>query len=157
MARPWKIEGIAAARPVPQTARAILEVRIHEMYSYEPATLETDDIDALHDMRVGARRLQALSGVFRPLLPQKIYRQELRKLKGLLKDLGRVREGDVLLQMLRHHMTTIPHDRQGSLLLLVAQIEASRLKGRLLLRRRIRALRRDHFKTRLLALAARAR
>ena len=155
MAQPWRIPNLDAEEPLLLCVRKILETRIREMFSYEKSTLETDDIDALHDMRVSGRRVQALLLVFGPLFPKKALKEQMRELRGLLKDLGRVREQDVLLATLRQKMNSMPEDDIRPLVLLTAREELARQKARSALRRKLLTLRRSRFAERLGLLARR--
>jgi len=153
MAKPWSIPGLDPSAPVSRCAAKILDIRIAEMYSYEPAALETENVDPVHDMRVSGRRLQSLYAIFRPLLPKKAYKRNMSELKMLLKDLGKVRDSDVLLESLHQKIRALPPKEHRSLMLLAAQEEAQRLKARTLLRRKLLALRRGRFEARLKSLS----
>jgi CHAD domain-containing protein len=63
---------------------------------HEPGTRLGEDPEELHDMRVAARRLRSIMGVFRRVLPMRFeaIREELRWISG---ELGAVRDLDVRL------------------------------------------------------------
>ncbi len=59
MARPWKIVDLEPDENLKVCLRKIAQTRFQETFSYEHGTIEGEDIEALHDMRVSARRLRA--------------------------------------------------------------------------------------------------
>ena len=71
-----------------------------------------EDIEAVHDMRVGSRRLVAAMRVFRQCFPGPEYRLLLREARRVTSRLGQVRDLDVLIdhyQRLRPEATPGEH------------------------------------------------
>ena len=57
----------------------IFNARIARLYSYKDRVFKDEDIEALHDMRVSARRLQAVFKIFKQLFPKKSYKENYKK------------------------------------------------------------------------------
>ncbi|TDD69509.1 CYTH and CHAD domain-containing protein [Jiangella aurantiaca] len=71
---------------------------------------EPADPEAVHQLRVAARRLRSGLRTFRPLLDRP-WAEELRaELAWFARSLGELREGDVLRERLERHCTDLPPD-----------------------------------------------
>ncbi|MGE5597729.1 MAG: CHAD domain-containing protein [Hyphomicrobiales bacterium] len=90
---------VAPAMTTGEVAFAVLRKHFAAFLANEAGSRLGEDIEALHDMRVGARRLRAAMQTFRPYLPARIerYRFELGWVAGAL---GDVRDLDVQLERL---------------------------------------------------------
>jgi CHAD domain-containing protein len=64
------------------------------------AARESENPEAIHDMRVASRRLRSAVSVFAPLFARRRRRRTARKLRALTCALGGTREWDVIHQML---------------------------------------------------------
>lgn len=100
MAKPWDIP-VDADQSVTIAVKRILRTRTLEMFSYERGTMLGTDIEALHDMRVSARRLQAVMAIFYDCFPPKKMGAHYGKIRQLIRALGAVREDDVFIENLR--------------------------------------------------------
>jgi CHAD domain-containing protein len=80
-----------------EVAFAVLRKHFTTFLANEPGTRLGEDIEALHDMRVAARRLRAAIQAFRPWLPERFerFRAELGWVAAAL---GEVRDLDVQLE-----------------------------------------------------------
>jgi len=67
-----------------------------------------EQIEALHDMRVGSRRLRAALSVFAKIFPRNELRVLEREVADITGALGAVRDYDVLLDGLRAYQATLP-------------------------------------------------
>ena len=67
-------------------------------FANERAILETDDIEGVHQMRVGLRRLRACLSLFKPLVPAKAVAPAAASITPLLRKLGPARDWDVFLR-----------------------------------------------------------
>jgi CHAD domain-containing protein len=85
--------------PVEEAARHVLFVRLQVVQEYLPrAALEADqDIENVHQLRVGTRRADAALRIFAGCLPKKNYRKAKRRLKRLRRAAGAARDWDVFL------------------------------------------------------------
>lgn len=125
MPRPWCAEELTPEMPLPQAAALILAVKLPETLSYE-AEARAGDVDGVHDMRVGSKRLREALRVFRPVLPDR-YRDTLLPFAEQLNDaLGLVRDRDVLIQQFERIMARDP--RATPLAKLVAHLKRERAR-----------------------------
>jgi CHAD domain-containing protein len=121
MARAWKIPHLSPGEPLRAGLRKMIATRCREMFSCAAATLRGDDPAALHDMRVSARRLQAVLRLHRECFPDGQYRKIYRPLRDLIRTLGAVRELDVLLDWLGQRAAPLAPDERFALELLIAR------------------------------------
>lgn len=76
---------------------AVLRRHFAALVANEPGTRLGEDPEALHDMRVAARRLRAALQVFRPFLPPELQRFR-EEIAWIARALGEVRDLDVQLE-----------------------------------------------------------
>ncbi|MGA2669028.1 MAG: CHAD domain-containing protein [Ignavibacteria bacterium] len=133
MAKAWKIPGLDASKSVKDTLPKILRTRFNEMMSFEKGTIEGKDIDCLHDMRVSSRRLQAAMKIFRPVFPQRQFKQIYSWLRTLIKMLGEVRHYDVFIETLEKYREKLPEREKPSIDLLIVKQNSLRAKKRKIL------------------------
>ncbi|MEN6547723.1 MAG: CHAD domain-containing protein, partial [Armatimonadia bacterium] len=125
MPKPWCVDQLTPEMPLPQAAAAILAVKLPETLSYE-AEARAGDVDGVHDMRVGSKRLREALRVFRPVLPDR-HRDALLPFAEQLNDaLGLVRDRDVLIQQFERIMRRDP--RAAPLAKLVAHLKRERAR-----------------------------
>ncbi len=97
MAKAKKITGLDPNRPLDECLLKILLTRFDEMTVHEQGTVDGSDIEALHDMRVASRRVQAVFKMFREIFPKKKFKAEYNELRMLIRSLGEVRDYDVFI------------------------------------------------------------
>ncbi|MGH7222707.1 MAG: CHAD domain-containing protein [Gemmataceae bacterium] len=99
MAQGKWISDLKPETSVQAAARHVLFVRLQAVKDYLPrAALEADDdIEYVHQLRVGTRRADAGLRVFAACLPKKTYRKARRHLKRLRRAAGTARDWDVFL------------------------------------------------------------
>ncbi len=78
-------------------ARFLSECARHA-FANERAILETEDIEGVHQMRVGLRRLRACLSLFKPLVPAKAVAPAAGSIAPLLRKLSPARDWDVFLR-----------------------------------------------------------
>jgi CHAD domain-containing protein len=81
----------------------LIVLRLGEIKKYRHG-VEEGTIDAVHDMRVSCRRLQAALKVFRSYFHKKRIKTIQRPLRALIGALGTVREYDVLMRSIMGHV-----------------------------------------------------
>ena len=93
------IRDLMPETPVEEAARHVLFVRLQVVQDYLPrAALEADDdVEYVHQLRVGTRRADAALRIFAGCLPGKTYRKARKHLKRLRRAAGAVRDWDVFL------------------------------------------------------------
>jgi CHAD domain-containing protein len=99
MAQGKWISDLKPETSVEAAARHVLFVRLQAVKDYLPrAALEADDdIEYVHQLRVGTRRADAGLRIFADCLSRKIYRKARRRLKKLRRSAGAARDWDVFL------------------------------------------------------------
>ena len=73
--------------------------QLNRFISYEAKVLKGDDVDAIHDMRVGSRRLQQVLDLLYPKPRTPELRRMRRQICRCRQILGEVRNCDVLLEI----------------------------------------------------------
>jgi hypothetical protein len=53
-----RVKGLDPAAPLADNAERIVRVRLDELHAFLPRVLDPDEIEALHDMRIAAKRLR---------------------------------------------------------------------------------------------------
>lgn len=108
MARAQRIEGLDGTTTYRIAIGRIIETRFDEMMRYRAGTILGRDPEALHDMRVGSRRLRAAMDVAGECFPAKRYEEFHRTVKQLTDALGGVRDCDVLRETLMEYRASRP-------------------------------------------------
>jgi CHAD domain-containing protein len=122
------------AKPAPPlSARqlALTELRSHltDWMTHEPGARRGTDVEALHQLRVAARRIEATLGLFRHQLPAPLaYARGAAK--GILRGLGTARDFDVQLAELRRYCADLPGEERKSAAPLKARLEEGRAQAR---------------------------
>jgi CHAD domain-containing protein len=142
MAKPWKIVDLDPSQSLKVCLRRTAETRFQEAFSYEHGAIAGEDIEALHDMRVSARRLRAVLKIFRECFPKKRLKKQDEMLQGLIRSLGAVRERDVFIEMIVGYRETLGPQESRAVDLLLAREQTSRLTLRRQMLRNLHLLRR---------------
>ena len=95
--QPQKSIGLYADDSLAEAGRKVWLYHFATMLSHEKGTLQGDDIEELHDMRVATRRMRSAFDIFEPAFDPKIMKRYLNGLRGIGRVLGQVRDMDVLL------------------------------------------------------------
>ena len=130
MAKAWKIPYLNPRQNLEVCLRKVLRTRFNEMISNEGGTIEGKDIEALHDMRVSSRRIQAVMKVFRAAFPPKAYKKEYARIKTIKDVLGEVRHLDVFIEMLESLRDKFPEKDLRTTELLTARQKMLRAQKR---------------------------
>lgn len=134
MAKAWKIPYLNHDQNLKICLPKILRTRFSEMNSYEKGTIEGKYIEALHNMRVSSRRLQAVLKVFRAYFPPKKYKREYTRLRNLIRSLGEVRHIDVFIDQLETYRDKLnEQDRKAIEMLIVRQNSLRTAKRKILI------------------------
>jgi triphosphatase len=108
----------------------IFNARITKLYSYTDKVFKEEDVEALHDMRISARRLQAVFKIFKGLFPKKEYKKQYNRVRSLVKLLGKVRELDVMIGYIMNHINKSTVEDKRILFLLLARLKKQNLYER---------------------------
>jgi CHAD domain-containing protein len=111
-------------------------------------------MEHVHKLRVNARRLEAMLRVFEARFPRKKVRQLREELRTMIGLLGKVRENDVVLDMLEHRARTLRAQDKFILRILLAQVSRRQKKGSRRLRAYLKTMRPQELKRRARELTA---
>lgn len=100
--------GLVAEDTVLSAARKVVGRLLEQLRVHDPGTRRGEDPEALHDMRVAARRLRAALNMFRGAFPPRLRKTLSEELKWLRECLGAVRDADVQLQRVAEFCTSTP-------------------------------------------------
>jgi triphosphatase len=118
--------GIASALEV---AMAELRRLLAMWRTHEPGARRGEDPEALHQLRVTARRIDATLALFKRHLPASLLRAR-RTTKAVLRSLGAARDLDVQLSELARYCTTLPEEERAAAEPLRARLENDRGRAR---------------------------
>jgi len=85
-----------------ENARRIVEVRLDELRSFAPKALDPDEVEALHDMRIAAKRLRYVLELSEPAFGSPA-RSGAKTAKRLQEILGEIHDCDVMLPRVHAH------------------------------------------------------
>jgi CHAD domain-containing protein len=96
------IPDLAPTTSLADAARHVLTVRLDVVRHHLPLALRKadQDIEHVHQLRVGTRRAGAALRIFSLCLPQKVYDASRRQLRKLRRAAGAARDWDVFIEML---------------------------------------------------------
>jgi CHAD domain-containing protein len=146
MAKAKKIPFLDPNKPLEECVKKILRTRFEEMVSYEQGTVDGSDIEALHDMRVASRRVQAVLRIFRGLYHKKKFKAEYNELRTLIRTLGEVRDYDVFIDKLEKLKAGFPEADNRAIELLIIRKKSERDLKRKVLVQHINNLNRIGYK-----------
>ena len=106
MSRAWPVPDVDPEAPVLDNARRVLAVRIAEFYSYEPVVPHPEFADALHQLRISAKRLRYTLELFRPQFGKNGQRQ-IERVKALQEALGDLHDHDVRLDLIGDELSNL--------------------------------------------------
>jgi CHAD domain-containing protein len=129
-------------------ARRVLLMQFRKMMDNAAGTRAGDDIEALHDMRVGSRRLRAALSVFAKVFPKDDFRALDKQVGDITDALGAVRDLDVQLDYLRNYRNSLPENEAYGIGRLIERQSARRDKERKALVKALDKLEKDRFEKR---------
>jgi len=100
MAKAKAIPGLDALAPLATNARLIAKARLAELYQWERAVDDPDNVRGLHDMRIAAKRLRYTFEVFEEVLPA-AGKAVVGELIQLQDELGALHDSDVMIALLQ--------------------------------------------------------
>jgi hypothetical protein len=104
--KPRKVKGLDPRAPLGDSAARIVSVRLDEVYDLAPGALDPSDHQALHDMRIAAKRLRYLLELTAPCFGA--YASKAAKRARELQELaGEVHDCDVMLPRIHDHLARL--------------------------------------------------
>lgn len=97
-----KVKGLDHDATLAENAQRIVAVRLKELCSFSPQALDPAEAEALHDMRIAAKRLRYVLELTKPALGPSAPggARTAKKLQDLL---GRIHDCDEMLPRVRRH------------------------------------------------------
>lgn len=115
--------------PAEEGVRLIALAKLREVELAAARLRNGEDGEALHDFRVGLRRLRTVIRAFRPWLKQGPKRKHERALKTLAGSTNEARDAEVQLAWLSEQKERLTGDRSRGLEWLMARYESRKLSG----------------------------
>ncbi len=126
MSRRERFDGMDGATEFRVAIGRVIEARFDEMMRHRAGTILGRDPEALHDMRVGSRRLRAAMDVAAECFPKRRYQYYHRTIKQLTDVLGGVRDCDVLREALVAYRRTRPAIEHAAINRMLRELRAER-------------------------------
>ena len=111
MSRAWPVKDIDPQAPVAENARRILAVRIAELYARVPVVSHPEMTEALHDMRIAAKRLRYTLELFRSEWGVSGQRQ-IERVKAIQEVLGGLHDHDVLISLIDDELSRLAEEQR---------------------------------------------
>jgi CHAD domain-containing protein len=141
---------IGPSSPIGEVTRSVIAAGLLRMIGHDPDVRCSEDAEAVHQLRVGTRRLRSDLRTFRLLLPPDWYEAVTSELRWLAALLGAVRDADVLHERLAQAAVCLGPPDTEIASRLIARLDPERLAARAELRA---ALDQDRYTTLLERLA----
>jgi CHAD domain-containing protein len=106
LSRAWPVDDVDPTAPVIDNARRVLAVRIAEFYSFEPIVSHPELSEALHDMRISAKRLRYTLELFRSQFGKAGERQ-IERVKAIQELLGTLHDHDVRIDLIGEELSQL--------------------------------------------------
>jgi hypothetical protein len=110
MAAARKVKGLRCGRPLPEAARAVLTVRLHEVQELRSTISGPADTEALHDLRIACKRLRYSLETFAVCFPEGEAQSYADRVRAMQDILGRIHDLDVLRDLLVERVISIDED-----------------------------------------------
>jgi hypothetical protein len=106
VSRAWPVDDVDPDAPVIDNARRVLAIRIAEFYSFEPVVPHPELSEALHDLRISAKRLRYTLELFRPQF-KKAGERQIERVKAIQEELGTLHDHDVRIDMIGNELSQL--------------------------------------------------
>lgn len=106
MSRAWPVDDVDPDASVLVNARRVLAVRIGEYYSFDPVIPHPELSEALHDLRISAKRLRYTLELFRQQFGKHGERQ-IDRVKDVQEALGALHDHDVRIDLIGDELSRL--------------------------------------------------
>ena len=101
-----RVKGLDPGAPLADAAERIVRVRLDELHSFVPAALDPAEVEALHDLRIAAKRLRYVLEVTAPCFGP-YAAVAARRAKAVQDVIGEVHDCDVMLPRVAAEIETL--------------------------------------------------
>ena len=112
MSKAWPVEGVDPTGGLEDNARRILAVRVGEYYSFAAIVPREDAGEALHDLRIAAKRLRYTLELFRSVFGKAGGRQ-IDRVKAIQEELGGIHDHDVRIALIEDELGKVSAEQAG--------------------------------------------
>ncbi len=98
-----EVKGLDPDAPLGPNARRMVLVRLDELFSFGPTAVDEEDPEALHDMRIAAKRLRYVLEVTGPCFGEEA-RMAAKQAKDIQSLLGDIHDCDEMLPRVERHI-----------------------------------------------------
>lgn len=105
----------AAEMPFVDSGRVMLKERLEKFLEWRDEVLSSEDIEAVHKMRVASRRLRATLDAYEPCCSPKPFKKLYKLVKNAADTLGDVRDTDVMISGLKKRLKTLESEDQAGI------------------------------------------
>ncbi len=116
--------------PYRDAMRTLIGERWETLWETLPHAMAGKDPEGVHDMRVASRRLRAAMDVATDAFPNDWYKPLHRLAKQITRELGAVRDRDVLIEALTSDREAAPPEQWPGIDLVINRIEVERQAAR---------------------------
>jgi hypothetical protein len=106
VSRAWPVDDVDPDAPVIDNARRVLTIRIAEFYSFGLIVPNPELSEALHDLRISAKRLRYTLELFRPQFGKAGERQ-IERVKSIQEILGTLHDHDVRIDLIGDELSRL--------------------------------------------------
>ena len=96
-----RVKGLDPAGPLADNAERIVRLRLNELCAFVPAALDVEEVEALHDMRIAAKRLRYVLEVTARSCFGPYARTAAKRTRDLQDLIGEIHDCDVALPRVR--------------------------------------------------------
>ena len=104
-----KVKHLDPGGPLEENVRRILAVRTDELHSFMPAALDPRKVEALHDMRIAAKRLRYVLELTTPVFGDRAA-MAAKRAKKLQDVLGEIHDCDEWIPRIERHIERLRLD-----------------------------------------------
>ena len=99
-----EIDGFRKNSALREAMNIILVFKINDIFRYGDGLYNDEDTEALHQMRVAARRFKGYLKIFSTLFPKSRYRKIYNSVSDFIRAIGEIRETDVSFEIIDNHV-----------------------------------------------------
>jgi CHAD domain-containing protein len=123
--QPREFIGITPDDNMAEAGRKVWLFYFAVMLFHEAGTIQGENIEELHDMRVATRRMRTAFDIFSPAFDSKIMKRQLKGLRTVGRVLGQVRDMDVILENAQAYQKKLKEIQHPGLEPLIATWQAT--------------------------------